>query len=186
MVAPLIFIYLHFAVRTFLCRNFYLLLSFPLIIRLNFHIWVQGWWLVWILHQLLLLQNRLLNHIRHLYGLGLQILIVIGNLGLLLIKEINSFHHHEIFPFQLLTLIILVFLDFWYLVSLLPVVVELPLSSCFQDCERIVRKLSVALHHLGPGQHHPRVLLNQSREVGKLLMSWLQKIEPWVPGLLLR
>lgn len=71
------------------------------------------------------------------------------------------------------------------LVGLLPVVIELPLSSSFQNGEWIHGELPISLHHFATGQHNSRVLLNQSGKVSELCMGGLQKIKSWVSGLLL-
>jgi len=186
MLTPLLLIDVELAVGTLLSGYLYFLLRLALIVGLKLHVRVQSCSISGVFHQFFLLLDRLLNHVRYLDCLSLELLVLIDNLRLLFIEKINGFNHYEIFPFKLLSLLNICGFDFDGLVCNLPVLVELSLRASSQYRKRLTCELSVSLHHFASGQHHSWILLNQRREVSKLLVGRLQEVKPGIAGLLLR
>lgn len=154
MLTPLLLIYVELAVGTLLSGYLYFLLGLALIVGLKLHVRVQSCSISGAFHQFLLLLDRLLNHVRYLNCLSLELLVLIDNLRLLFIEKINGFNYYEILPFKLLSLLDICGFDFDGLVCNLPVLVELSLRASSQYRKRLTGELSVSLHHFASGQHH--------------------------------
>jgi len=187
MIAPFVFAYVLFAIRTFLhaLLGLFGLDSLSFVIWFKFEVWVQGQCdlgysccvRVWHRLKLLVFEYSDLDVIL-LLNCSLPILSWVINIGFHrhIIIKINLLDYDELIPVKTTCVwSSIASVVFFWCFSILdaPFVVHLPLASCLQYIHLAFSEVSVALKHFRPGQHNSWVLLNHGCEVSKGWVSGL-------------
>ena len=140
--------------------------------------------------KLLVFSNRLLYRALKELSLVLSFMLFLFDLlpEFLFIVDVNRFDNHKLLPFQIILLHLLLFISLFLICSLIshaPLIIELSLSTRFQNWQFIDWELTIPLNHLWAREHYTRILFYHWSEVFKVWMSGFEEIKTRVASLLL-